>query len=238
MTSSCETFATGDEKPLVDVLEEFLQKRSVRSVSDLNEANLQSLIEICWFEEDRCLSELRLVVDPTKYPGEGRYGFVDLLIASSPASCGSPVPLIELKQVTLVGLCKASAVNANHSPSYDAMDSLRKKLKEETVPQLLQREYCYWDKERRRFCRSSISELLERATKQVNGYLQVVKNGSAKGTNGGIHDKRIICTTGEDLLTAYVVIGIGGTRVIVKRVEEEEQTEYSFRKAFIDADRK
>jgi len=47
------------------------------------------------------VEELCLVVDPyAKERGEGRYGFVDFFISSSPGSYGSPVALIELKQVS------------------------------------------------------------------------------------------------------------------------------------------
>ena len=69
---------------------------------------------------------------------------------------------------------------------------------------------------------SSISELLQKATLQVNNYLLVAKNGPVKGADGGILNKRIICETGQDELMGYVVIGIEGTRVIASQIGKEQ----------------
>jgi hypothetical protein len=229
MRNSCVAFINGNHSPLVEVLEEFLQKRPERSVFDPNDTNLQSLMEIFWFEEGRCLPGLRLIVDPAKSYSEDCFGFVDLFVASSPESHGSSVALIELKQVTLVSLCKALAANPNQHTPYEAMESLRKKLKEEDASQLLQRAFCYWDEDRRRWYRSSISELLQKATQKVNNYLSIAKNGYVEGTRGCILDKRIICETGEDWLVGHVMICIGDTRIITLQVGKE-QTRYSFRK--------
>jgi len=235
MTASCGAFVNGKPELFVEILEEFFRKRPVRSVFDSNEANLQSVIEICWFEEGTCLPELCLVVNPAKTRGDGRFGFIDLFIASSPESHASTVALIELKQVTLHGLCRALTANANEEPSSATMESLRKKLEKETENKLLQRTFCYWDKSVKKWCKSSILNFKQAAVGQVNNYLRVAKNGAVRGAHGGILDKRIICEKGEDCLVGYVVIGIGGTRVLTWEVGRE-QTQYSFRKALIGAE--
>jgi hypothetical protein len=185
---------------------------------------------ICWFEDDRCSPGLRLVADPAKANNKSCFGFIDFFIASSPESHGSSAALIVLKQVTVIGLCKALAVDANKRPSDKAMESLRKELKVEEPSQLLKRSYCYWDNGRREWHRSSISELLREATQTVNNYLSIAKNGPFKGTHGGILDERIICETGEDWLVGHVMICFDDTGVITLQVGKEK-TRYSFRKA-------
>jgi hypothetical protein len=236
MTNSCATFINGNHSPLVEVLEKFFQKRPEGWVFGWKAADLQSLMEICWFGEGRCVPGLHLIVDPTKACSEDCFGFVDLFVASSPESHGSSAALIELKHVTLDSLYKALVAGPDQYYSTEATESLRKKLKEEDASQLLERSFCYLDEERRQWCRSSISELLQKATQKVNNYLNVAKNGSVEGTHSGILDKRIICERGDDWLVGHIVICIGGTRVITFQVGKE-QTRFSFRKASINTHR-
>ena len=116
------------------------------------------------------------------------------------------------------------------------MVSTRQELQQEKLPELRKRSYYCWDKELAGRHKSTITELIDKATLQAQLYLRVAKDGPVKGRGGGILDGRIICETGEDQLVACVVIGIGGTRVIAWRVGKV-QTRFSFRKSSSNADR-
>jgi len=110
------------------------------------------------------------------------------------------------------------------------MESTRKQLEKEDLSELRRRSYYDWDKERPGWRKSTIAELMDKATLQAQRYLQVAKNGPVRRKDSGVLDGRIICETGEDELVAYVVIAIGGTRVIASQVGKE-QTRFLFRKA-------
>ena len=134
------------------------------------------------------VGELCLVVDPyAKERGEGRYGFVDFFISSSPGSYGSPVALIELKQVSLSGLCIA-----NEDPSYAAMETLRNKLKDEKEEdRLLRRSFYYYNKTAEGWRQSSISDLKQAV------FGQVIITISASSKMAQPKEERVVYSTSE-----------------------------------------
>ena len=203
MTASCAAFSNGDPKPLVTVLQKFFQSLSIRAFLDSSEANLRSLVELCWFEDRRCLSELCLAQDSKKAYRKGRYGFIDLFLVSSPNSPNCSDAAIELKNVTLSSILNASA---GSEPTHAATELLRQQLMEETPEELLRREYRYWDQESNSHVRKSIRTLQQEAIDQVNRYLQIAKLGPAKGGSNGIYDKRIRYHAGTNSLQGYVVM--------------------------------
>ena len=219
MTESCVAFISGNPKPFITVFQKLVQRQPVRALLDSSEAILRSLVDFCWFEDGRCLPELCLVKDAMKMRGQGRYGFIDLFIASPKTSSGGPIAAIELKNVTLSGIFKATTYAEF---TYAAQESLRQKLMNETPEELLQRDYCYWDKESRSFVTKSIQTLQQEAIGQVNRYLQIAKLGPAQGPSRGIQDKRVAYHAGTNSLQGYVVMCIGGARILTWTAGHEE----------------
>jgi hypothetical protein len=207
MVQSRRALIVGDAAPIVDLLERFFQERPVRSVVDSNEAALQAIIEAFWHEG--CISELCLVVDPNKDPGRGRFGFVDLFLAPPTGSSASHIPVVELKNVTLKGILRARGNT------------------EATRPNLLQKDFCYWDSNSGKYRQQSIQNLVGAAVKQLNKYLRVVKKGDTVSSRAGILDRRVRCRIGMDQLDGYVLVCIGGTRVVVQKAGTE-MTQHSF----------
>jgi len=78
----CHALASGTvTRAFIEILENFLQDRPVRSASNMNESVFQAIIEAIFVETGPCLPELCLVVEPTKERGDGQYGFIDLFLA-------------------------------------------------------------------------------------------------------------------------------------------------------------
>jgi hypothetical protein len=103
----------GNTTPFVKLLEDFFRQRSTRSLADTNESNLRIAIELLWFGETQCLMEVHLIVDPAKRHGDGRSGFVDILVNNSQRQhdTSNSIPVIELKNVSLLYLWKARQQN-------------------------------------------------------------------------------------------------------------------------------
>lgn len=225
MIASCDAFIEGKPKLLVDVLEHILKGHPVRVALESNEATFRTLIEICWF--DKCIPEVCLVVNPGQLRGHGRFGFIDLFVVPSIRGTESCVAVIELKNVTLLGILRAAG---NNEPTYGDKDSLRQKLSTETGSQLLEREFCYWDRKTQTYIKTSIKASREEAIGQVNRYLRIAREGMVKPDCAGILDARISCKKGKDRLEGHVVMCIGGTRVLTWRAGQQRSL-YSFQRA-------
>jgi hypothetical protein len=176
-------------RPFVDLLETFFQGRPPRSVKDSSESVLQAIIESLCFDSEHCIPEVCLVVDPTKAYRSGRLGFVDLLFIPETDSFGSPVPVVELKNATLSGIWRATQA----SPSDGELIILRDALKSESEEELLQRQYCYWNKESSRWHQQSIRDLKNKAMQQIQAYLLVLGQGMTNSATAGILDRRLCC---------------------------------------------
>jgi hypothetical protein len=215
--AACGAFVEGNFTPFVNLLERFLQSRSARSARDSKEPALQSIVELCWFGDGRCVPEMCLVADPAKQWGHGRFGFVDILIASLPQAPSVRMPVIELKSVNLRSLWKGPRLNTvgePDEPSHEELLALRNKLKNESEEQLLKRKYAYWSEELRSWRVELIEELKGKAFMQVTRYLGLIQRGEAEGSTAGILDDRVRCINGKGRLDGYVLLCIGDTRVL------------------------
>jgi hypothetical protein len=211
----------GNTSPFVMLLQKFLQDRPVRSASDVSEAAFQIVIEGIFMKTEACFPELCLVVDPTKERGEGRFGFIDLFFLTRNTPCAPRLPVIELKAISLTGLWYGASVHRNE-PSESDLRSLRDKLKKETEEEMMKRQYRYWDKVLRSWKTKSVQDLKNQATQQVACYLDVLSRGGARHSQAGVIDRRIGCGSGKATLVAYIVLCIGGTRVLAWETGEKE----------------
>src|SRR4051794_9280945 len=73
----------------------------LRFLLTANESVLQDIVELILDERSDRASQLRLVVDGSKEPGDGRFGFVDIFIQRSaiPTASGYTCVVMELKNI-------------------------------------------------------------------------------------------------------------------------------------------
>ena len=210
-------------RAFIEILENFLQDRPVRSASDMNESVFQAIIEAIFVETGPCLPELCLVVDPTKERGDGRYGFIDLFLATKSDAFVSHLPVLELKNVSLKALWNATQSTLSHiDPPTDQLNNLRTVLIKESEEEIMSRDYCYWDKDCCAWCRQSLLLLKDQAVQQVGRYLDALCQGGVTESTAGLHDRRVGCRIGNDVLVGYVVLCIGATRVLAWKANSRE----------------
>ena len=116
-------FINHDPQPLIQLLQQFFTSRDIRAVKDSNESALQGIIKVFW-SEGRCISELHLIVDPTKQYGDGLFGFIDLLLPRSPELPMTLANVIELKNIMLTSVGMAYAKNPAKLPPIKTLESL------------------------------------------------------------------------------------------------------------------
>jgi hypothetical protein len=229
LEKSRESIASGDFAPLARRLEDFLRNRTMRLTRDFSESVLQAIIESFSLDNQGCMSELCLVVAPANLKGEGHFGFVDLFFPPLPSiepSTSVCIPVVELKNVAIVDLWRGTAGLSVAEPSTEMLLSLQEQLNTAQEPELLQKKLKYKDKGQ--WHMKSIQDLLTEAMQQVGKYLDTMKNGKYAGSTPGIRDRRVVCEKGNDRLDGYVMLCIGGTKIIwfpAKKVS----TKYSFR---------
>jgi hypothetical protein len=178
----------------------------------MNEATLQAILEAFLANDHtRCLPELLL--------GDTHSGhnFVNLFIVgrSKTPSAASSIPVIELKNVSLSALWEAQNELRDRSgePESSDVEDLRKQLLAETEDTLLERRYRYWDLSARCWKTDTLLTLKEGALSQLAEYMRHIQQGPSEGPPG-ILDNRVCCKEGADDLRGYVVMCIGGTRVL------------------------
>ncbi|KDQ07033.1 hypothetical protein BOTBODRAFT_60289 [Botryobasidium botryosum FD-172 SS1] len=225
-TESYGSFLRNNSTPLIDSFEQFLQRKSVRSIEAITKAVIQNLLEAFWFTSS-CLSGLCLVADSTKQKDSGRFGFVDLFVYSSQADCSHTV--VELKSVTLVGLAKGAMNNGDCSPSAKELELLREALRSESEVELMEREFFWYEKETEKWRLSSMKTLKVTATQQLEKYLGVLRLGLATEHTSGILDHRVRCEKGSDSLVGHLVMCVGGTRLLHWKAGPPILTEWSYK---------
>jgi len=144
MVPAIRNLKAGSAEEFCELLETFFSSRAVRSLSTANESVLQGIVELLLDEPSNRIPELRLVVDGSKEPGEGRFGFVDTFIPRQAIGSDQTCVVMELKNATLEGLCRGIT---GRSPNYEELESLRADLQMERAPPiLLSRKYAYWSR--------------------------------------------------------------------------------------------
>jgi hypothetical protein len=231
MANSYRAFVMGDSKPFVELIEDFLLKRSTRSAASSNEFSLQMAVELLWLNEAQCISEVCLVVDPTKLKGDGRFGFVDMLVGNSHWALGqaNSIPILELKHISLLSLWKATQKDpAAKSTSSNDFQPIRSGLGQASEDDLLNREFAYFDDDSKQWRTERVSDMMDSAASQLQRYLITMCRGAAaQWANHGVLDDRVRCGTGHDILLGYVLLCVGGSRVLC-RPTEKRHTDKSF----------
>jgi hypothetical protein len=208
------------DKPeaLIVLLQEFLKLSATHAVKGLNETGFRTVIETLWFKPGTraCLAELCLLANSASKYGHGRFAFADIFFPDST----HPV-LLELKNASLEGLHRA---RTRREPQSEELERLRKGLKTATAENLLNLKVAFrqyeggtWE-----WTEKTIGQLKEDAFNQVTRYIDILKRTPNEQTEEGVCDSRILRAAGKCLLTGYVVICVGGTRVLGWKVKAED----------------
>jgi hypothetical protein len=206
----------------VDIIQGIFTARPACSVFNSNHAIAQTVFELASSLQDWCLENVCIVVEPSKSRGEDRFGFIELF-ACVERQPNPVISIIQLKNVTLGGLWRATA-NGSNEPADEEKERFRAQISGEKEADLLRRRFHHWDATEQTWSKSSqsIDDLKQSAVKQVRGFANVMRIGN------GLLDNRIGCQIGSDTVMAFVVISVGSTRVIICRAASHV-TQFSFR---------
>ena len=216
-----DNLVRGNIDDFVKLLEAFFKTRALRSLSSANEATLQGIVELLLDKPIYRVPELRLVIDGNQPKGKGRFGFVDVFIPAATTTFGRRTfaVLLELKYIMLEGLFKG-AYNQLRPPTYVEMQDLEKHLSGEDEDKILERNYVYWSKDSGESETKTVSSILEGGVEQLTKYVETVAKGQPKHwTDSGVLDSRIKVGDGDDCLQGHVVMGIGGSRFVVRSTQ-------------------
>ncbi|KAN0082333.1 putative AAA-ATPase domain containing protein [Elaphomyces granulatus] len=237
MRASYTDFIRGDTTPFVCLLQDFFFQRPIRSHIDTAESSLEIAIEFLWVEQRQCATQVHLVVDSTKIQGAGLNGFIDMLVGNSLRKCDAPNPILvmELKNISLLGLWKAKQAYPTANPrSQNQYKNLLNDLRKATEENLLDFSYSFYDKDSRQWVTKQVREVFQEAIVQLDKYTTLLSLGQGElpragrqGRNGIVHDKVSCLDGGQDVLWGFVIICVGGARVICRRVAVV-QTQYTY----------
>ncbi|KAI1315836.1 hypothetical protein EDD11_000271 [Mortierella claussenii] len=231
MVPAIRSLKAGNAKEFCQLLETFFSYRALRSLKNANEAVLQGVVELLLDEPSNCVPEFRLVVDGSKEPGDGRFGFVDIfiprqaMVTMSEQTC----VVMELKNATLEGLRKGIT---SQKSDCKGMEGLRELLSTEDESTLLMREYAYWSQVDGEWKIVTLESIMEDGVKQLKRYMKTIAMGKVQSYNtSGVLDSRVNINPGLDDLEGYVIMAIGGARLLARHVGRIE-TECGYVRAF------
>jgi len=218
----------GNAQPLVQCLESFFTRQSIRAVLYLNESALQTVLEAFWFQPS--ITELCLLADPAAAYGAGRYKFADMFILGSYIT----IPCLEFKSVPLTALWRG--IHGGKRWSAADLEDLRREITTmQSEEELLCLQVKYFQRDNNRDTQAlpntTIKAMFDAGTQQVKDYLELIRLGKSNGSHRGICDSRVECQKQEGTtsdLYSYVVIAISATKVLTRKVVEQE-SEYTFR---------
>jgi hypothetical protein len=202
--------------PLIQIIEQFYRGRSNYQLRRMHESNLQTILEMLWHGLPY-VSQLCLVVDGSKPLGAGRFGFVDIFI---PSTVTNPTAIvIEVKHIEIQGLLVASH-GGREVPDAE-YSKLRSELSSQSETQVLQRQFCYFDRHLGKWSSPSpVKSLIESGADQARRCADCIKQGKVTGTQAtGILDYRLPNSIAQPKakLVAFVLLLVGGSKVVVRR---------------------
>ncbi|CAG8604261.1 13158_t:CDS:2, partial [Racocetra fulgida] len=173
-----------------DTILKELNARVTKNITEESNTNLKILevltVAELLLQENQIpeLPELCLVIDNNKPRGDGRFGFVDLILG------GLNPSVIELKYINLSGLVKATNNDWNSYSSTNDLASLDKYIENEDEETLLKRKYMFWSKKDNKPNLTTLNDILFSADDQLKKYMNV--HGPAQNGKQGIIDSRIL----------------------------------------------
>jgi len=218
----------GSVKDFVELLNDFLADRPLRSLIASNEAVLQGVVEILLDPPRTRVPELYLVMNGNKQKGDGRFGFPDMFIVGDGGSDSAVV--LELKDIHLSGLWNGRQGHRTKwmNPSYAEMDALAKEVSDMDEELMNEMRYMYWSKRDKRYVSTTVGKMRKDALAQVKRYVKVIKKGRAeKFDDSGVRDPRVLVKRSRGTLFSFVLMAVGGRRILYQ-AGKAEKTEFSY----------
>ncbi|PVG04788.1 hypothetical protein CPB86DRAFT_17160 [Serendipita vermifera] len=205
-----ERLKLGNVISLVGLLERIVRNEPTYTIHNLNESALRVTINaLCSNSRITCLSELDLNVEPYILHSQDGYDSLDLFFP------GSVAPCIVLKSIKLTDLLAGEYATPS-STFNGSPETFREALCDETEEQLLERKI---------ICNGiakSLKEINQEVFEQIIRYVEVIGNGVTDGNHPGVKDYRTEQSQGTSQLIGYVIILVGGTRVLAWHVLHKE----------------
>ncbi|CAB5367016.1 unnamed protein product [Rhizophagus irregularis] len=216
-----EDLISGNIINFTKLLKEILLTRSQRSLSSANESVLQVIVELLLPSRYR-VPELCLIMNTAVNKGNGKFGFLDVFIL------GESYANLELKYIPLIWLI--SNINGKQAKDFNAneLEELDKILEREDEDTLLKRQYRYYDKETNKYIYTTINDVLNDGTKQLERYTKIIAKGKANKYSAGVYDERIkIINSNPNKLIGFIIVVIGFRRIIWRSIDEKS-TNYRY----------
>jgi len=224
MIPSMTNLKAGSAGDFRSLLERLLQSRATRSAQTANEAVLQGIVEVLLNSPSSTVPELCLVIDGTKRSGQGRFGYVDVFVPKCSGAKDSDQTCIamELKNVHLYGLFRATSTT---NPTHSDYEALREAIITENDATLLAREYKFRSESEATLKTTTLESIMESGKTQLRRYMETIALGKPKTLSAsGVIDNRIVIDHGLDDIKGYVIMAIGGARVLVHSMEVIDTT--------------
>jgi len=139
--------------------------------------------------------------------------------------------LIEFKYFNIRGLYNGKFGKWNKDPDYKELEKLDEELSSESLEQLLNRKYMFWDKDKNNCKLIDVQSYIEDGVSQLNKYINAIKDGKAilNEARIGILDSRIKVEHGLSFLQGFLIASFG-SRILTTRILNSK-VDYKF---FID----
>lgn len=195
----------GNISPLVKHLLIYHKNKSLRQFREYNEAAFQTAIELL-IPVENWISEMRLV------SSKGDYSFVDVFVSGESENDGRKSNVIlELKLISLVGL-HSGKIGENSPIDFNTLIELDNQMKRESEDVIFDRKYCFWDKQSKAYQITTVRKIFDGAMNQIHRYIKLLKKGLVSHNTATVE-------VGNGKLGGWVVISVGTSRIITKKVE-------------------
>ncbi|PKC00486.1 hypothetical protein RhiirA5_428114, partial [Rhizophagus irregularis] len=89
-------------------------------------------------------------------------------------------------------------------------------------------QYRYYDKETNKYIYTTINDVLNDGTKQLERYTKIIAKGKANKYSAGVYDERIkIINSNPNKLIGFIIVVIGFRRIIWRSIDEKS-TNYRY----------
>jgi hypothetical protein len=210
------TLQAGSPEGFVELFEEFMTPRAglppFGHGQDIKDA-LQGITELLLVDSLQSrVSKLRLVVDPSKDPESGRFGFNDIFLA--PKGVHAAV-LLELRDIRLDGLAfGARGRRLIELPDEEAEEFVGKifRMTEDALDRL---PYANHSEEKEEVVYTTVGRIRQEALEKLGVYSKVLAMGAAREDQGsGALDGRVEIKPGCDILYSFTLVTVGGRKVL------------------------
>jgi hypothetical protein len=216
----------GDLEPFAEMLLKFMGRRTLSVLEHENEGVLRRVVEAYINPQGFQIPKLPLVSDGSKELGSLRwFGYADMFISNGSGTA----MVLELKYIRLPWLAYgARQEKSGVELTYSEMEEMDREIKDMEEEELEKLSYIRHDRASgTKECK--VSETLEESMQRLERYVRVIESGEAeKDKDSGILSDRVEITDGNDTLLSFVLMVIGGRRVLW-RAGRKVQTKYSYK---------